>query len=64
MTRQQVLLAATVASRTLNGLGDAPAPEPGTAADLLLLDGDPLEDLAVLGRPAGVLAYGRVLLSP
>ncbi len=64
MSRQQVLLAATVASRTLNGLGDAPAPEPGTAADLLLLDGDPLEDLAVLRRPAGVLAYGRVLLSP
>jgi imidazolonepropionase-like amidohydrolase len=61
MSRREVLYAATVASRTLNGLGDATAPAPGVAADLLLLDGDPLEDLGVLREPAAVMAYGRFL---
>jgi imidazolonepropionase-like amidohydrolase len=64
MSRREVLEAATVSSRALNGLGEAPAPAPGTAADLLLLDGDPLEDLGVLRRPAGVLAHGRFLVRP
>ncbi|HYY80373.1 MAG TPA: amidohydrolase family protein, partial [Actinomycetes bacterium] len=64
MSRQEVLRAATVASRALNGLGDHPAPAPGAAADLLLLDGDPLQDLAVLREPAGVLAFGRFLVRP
>jgi imidazolonepropionase-like amidohydrolase len=32
---------------------------PGARADLLLLDGDPEEDLALLRTPAGVMAAGR-----
>jgi imidazolonepropionase-like amidohydrolase len=31
----------------------------GARADLLLVDGDPLKDLGVLRRPAGVMANGR-----
>jgi hypothetical protein len=31
----------------------------GKRADLILVDGNPLEDLAVLRRPAGVMARGR-----
>jgi hypothetical protein len=34
---------------------------PGYRADLVLLDGDPVEDLGVLDRPAGVMARGRWL---
>ena len=59
--RLDVLRAATAGGRALNGLGDHTAPVPGAAADLLLLDGDPLQGLEVLSRPAHVLAYGRVI---
>jgi imidazolonepropionase-like amidohydrolase len=31
----------------------------GSRADLILTDANPLEDLATLERPAGVMAYGR-----
>ena len=34
--------------------------EPGTRADILLLTGNPLEDLAVLKRPAAVISRGRM----
>jgi imidazolonepropionase-like amidohydrolase len=37
---------------------------PGYAADILLIDGDPLEDLAALTRPAAVGAAGRDVLPP
>lgn len=43
----------------------APAAHPvgtvsvGSRADLLLVDGNPLDDLAILSRPAGVMAGGR-----
>ncbi len=36
------------------------AVEPGLAADLVVVDGDPTEDLAALQRPQLVLARGRV----
>lgn len=64
MTRLQVLEAATVGGRRLNRLGDEPVPQPGSAADLLLLDGDPLEDLGVLARPTGVVVFGRMVVRP
>lgn len=34
---------------------------PGRAADLVLVDGDPLEDIDTLRRPAGVMVRGRWL---
>lgn len=34
---------------------------PGLAADLLLVDGNPLADIGVLARPAGVMVRGRWL---
>jgi imidazolonepropionase-like amidohydrolase len=61
LTRQQVLYAATVGGRELAGLGGQTAPGPGTAADLILVDGDPFEDLQFLRRPRGVMAFGRLV---
>jgi imidazolonepropionase-like amidohydrolase len=57
--RLTLLHAATVAGRALNGLGEGTAPSPGDAADLLVIDGHPLDDLDVLRRPLLVLAFGR-----
>ena len=37
---------------------------PGLAADVLLLDGNPLEDLDALTRPVGVWARGRAITLP
>ena len=36
----------------------------GLAADVLLVDGDPLADLAALQKPVGVWARGRPVLAP
>ncbi len=62
--RLTLLHAATAGGRALNGLGDSTTPLPGTAADLLLLTGNPLDELALLARPAGVIAFGRFLHRP
>jgi imidazolonepropionase-like amidohydrolase len=68
MSRLDVLRAATAGGRQLNGLGAATRPEPGAAADLVLLDGNPLEDPLTeadcLARPVGVFTFGRVLVDP
>ncbi len=64
MDRLQVLHAATVGGRALNGLGEHTRPEPGAAADLILLDGDPLADLDVLHRPVAVTVSGRLVVDP
>jgi len=37
---------------------------PGLAADLLLVDGDPLSDLTAITRPIGVWARGRQITAP
>ena len=55
LTPLQVLYAATVGGRALNGLGEATAPGPGTAADLIFTEGNPLEDWSVLPEPRGVM---------
>jgi imidazolonepropionase-like amidohydrolase len=60
--RLALLRAATVGGRALNGLGEETAPAPGVAADLLLLDGSPLEALEVLQHPVGVFAFGRLVV--
>jgi imidazolonepropionase-like amidohydrolase len=59
LTRQQVLYAATVGGRALNGLGDATAPAPGCAADLIFLESNPLDDLGRLATPRAVMTFGR-----
>ncbi len=49
------------AARFLGELDRWGAVEPGQRADLLLLDADPLADLANLRQPAGVMVRGRWL---
>ncbi len=57
----EALRSATSEAATALGIADETgAVEPGLAADLLVLDGDPTTDLAALGRPQLVLAAGRV----
>jgi imidazolonepropionase-like amidohydrolase len=59
----EVLRAATVAAAALLGEDDLGVVAPGARADLLVLDGDPYADLAVLTRPdehlRAVLRDGR-----
>ena len=62
MGRLEVLTAATVGGRALNGYGDASQPEPGAVADVILVEGDPVADLAVLRAPRMVFAHGRRLV--
>jgi imidazolonepropionase-like amidohydrolase len=64
MSRLAVLHAASTGGRELNGLGAETAPQPGSVADLILLDGNPLDDLAHLRRPRGVVVYGRFIVDP
>ncbi len=61
MDRRHVLEAATVGGRALNGFGDASMPEPGAAADLVFVEGDPMDRLEVLRAPRMVFAHGRRL---
>jgi imidazolonepropionase-like amidohydrolase len=62
MDRRSVLEAATVGGRALNGFGAASTPEPGLVADLILVEGDPMDDLHSLRRPRAVFAHGRRLV--
>jgi imidazolonepropionase-like amidohydrolase len=59
--RLTLVHAATVGGRALNGLGGETTPAPGSFADLIVLDGDPLDGLGTLASPRGVLAFGRVV---
>lgn len=61
MPRLEVLHAATAGGRELNGLGAGTSPDPGTVADLIVVDADPLEDLGALARPRQVIVAGRPL---
>jgi len=57
----EALRSATSEAATALGIaGETGAVEPGLAADLMVVDGDPTEDLAALQRPQLVLARGRV----
>ena len=64
MAKLAVLHAATTGGRELNGLGAATAPQPGSAADLILLEGNPLDDMAHLRQPKGVVVFGRFVVDP
>lgn len=61
MPRLDVIHAATSGGRELNGLGSASFPASGSVADLLILDGNPLDDLAILQNPTGVVVFGKLI---
>ncbi len=61
LSRRWILHAASVGGRALNGFGPGSLPEPGAAADVILVDGDPLERLDVLRRPRFVVTHGRLV---
>jgi Amidohydrolase family len=62
LTPREALYTATVAPPRFFGFGDQDGTiVPGRRADLVLLDANPLEDLATLRRPRAVIAGGQVL---
>jgi imidazolonepropionase-like amidohydrolase len=64
LSPHQGIAAATKGSATALGLGDVGVIEPGTRADLVVLDKNPLEDVKTLTRPEqiwAVMASGRVV---
>ena len=59
MTPAETLRSATSESARALGMEDVTgALRPGLEADVLIVDGDPLSDLAVLQKPLLVLARG------
>lgn len=67
-TAQQVLLSATVTPAEMNGLGDRLGQiKPGFIADLLMMNSNPLEDIAVLDEPETnlvlIMKEGRIYQS-
>jgi imidazolonepropionase-like amidohydrolase len=61
----EVLRMATAgAAEFLGQAGEFGVIAPGARADLLLLDGDPVEDLGALEAPAGVMVGGRWFREP
>ncbi len=64
MTRLAVLHAATTGGRELNGLGAETSPQPGSFADLIVLERSPLDDMAHLRRPRGAVVHGRLVIDP
>jgi len=64
MERLELLYAATVGGRGLLGIGEESAPAPGSVADLILLEDDPLDDLDGLRRPVGISVFGRLIREP
>ena len=59
--RRTVLHAATSGGRELLGLGASTVPTAGDPADLVIVDADPLADLATLREPAAVIVFGRLV---
>ncbi len=57
----EAIRAATIAAATALRLDSLGAIRPGMVADLVALDGDPLQDLERLKRPTFVMARGRVV---
>lgn len=60
-SRLQVLTAATDTAAQVSGFTDRGRVEPGARADLLWLEGSPLDSLAVLASPRAVVLGGEVL---
>jgi len=64
MNRLDVLRAATSSSRELNGLGSHTAPIAGAVADLIMVEGNPMDDMTILQHPRGVVVHGRLVIDP
>jgi imidazolonepropionase-like amidohydrolase len=62
LDRRTVLHAATAGGRELLGLGGGGRPTPGAAADLIVVDEDPLSNLGVLATPSTVIVHGRTII--
>jgi imidazolonepropionase-like amidohydrolase len=61
----QAIQAATATAARLLGIDDEVGTvEPGKMADLILVDGDPLDDLSRLARPRTVMQAGRLVPLP
>jgi imidazolonepropionase-like amidohydrolase len=58
VTRARFERATSDAAAALELVGEIGELRQGLCADLLLVDGDPLHDLAALCRPVGVVARG------
>jgi imidazolonepropionase-like amidohydrolase len=59
---EAILTATATASRVvgaMTGADDFGTIEVGKRADMLLLEGNPLQDVAKIGHPRGVMAAGR-----
>lgn len=65
MTPAQALTTATRAAADVVGFGDAGTLEPGKRADVLIIDGNPLENIRVMAEPGAVQAViqGGALVS-
>jgi imidazolonepropionase-like amidohydrolase len=61
MDEMDALVAMTSTAAETIGLADAGRIEPGAQADLLVLDGDPLDDFSALRSPETVLQAGDVV---
>lgn len=61
LTPHEALEAATARSGPLLGFGAVGMIAPGYAANLILVDGDPLRDVSLVEHPATVILHGRVL---
>ena len=56
---------ATLCNAQLAGVGDITGSiEPGKSADMIVLDGNPLDDLQVLRSPKHVICRGRAVMKP
>ena len=56
---------ATLRNAQLAGVGDVTGSiEPGKSADMIVLDGNPLDDLQVLRSPRHVICRGRAIMKP
>jgi imidazolonepropionase-like amidohydrolase len=62
MSRLQVLHAATSSGKELNGFGSESTPLPGSIADLIFVEGDPMENLQHLEAPRAVMTFGRFVV--
>ena len=58
-TPAEALRAATVVAARAAGFGDAGVVAPGQRADLVLLDADPLTDVAATRKISGIVLSGR-----
>ena len=64
LTPAQALARATASNADILGLRDTGRLACGMAADLIVLDENPMQDLRTLSRPLMVLAQGRWILHP